>query len=268
MQLRDDSRNPLVRAGRGTTAAITELGYQASLLAESVRWICAGALRSQPVRVHQVVAQMVITGLQAIPIVAVLALVIGLMLAIQGVHTLRAFGAESQVVIGIALAVTREFAPLITGILVAGRTGSALAAQVGSMRISQEIDALRVLGVHPVRSLVAPPLLAMLVMLPCLTVLADVMGLLGGGVFCNLELGMSFRGYLERVREVLEVGDVLQGVLKSLLFAVIVTLVGVSNGFSVTGGAEGVGRATTRAVVQSISYIIIADMLFTFFVNR
>ena len=136
------------------------------------------------------------------------------------------------------------------------------------MRISQEIDALRVLGVHPVRYLVAPPLLAMLVMLPCLTVLADVMGLLGGGAFCNLELGMSLRGYFERVREVLEVSDVLQGVLKSLLFAVIVTLVGVSNGFSVTGGAEGVGRATTRAVVQSISYIIIADMLFTFFVNR
>ena len=195
-------------------------------------------------------------------------MVIGLMLAIQGIHTLRAFGAESQVVIGIALAVTREFAPLITGILVAGRTGSALAAQVGSMRISQEIDALRVLGVHPVRYLVAPPLLAMLVMLPCLTILADVLGLFGGGVFCNLELNMSFRGYAERVREVLDFGDVLQGVLKSLLFAVIVTLVGVSNGFSVTGGAEGVGRATTRAVVQSISYIIIADMLFTFFVNR
>jgi phospholipid/cholesterol/gamma-HCH transport system permease protein len=268
VQVRNDSQNLLVRTGRSTAAAVTELGYQASLLAESVHWICAGALRSQPVRTHQVVAQMVVTGLQAIPIVAVLALVIGLMLAIQGIHTLRAFGAESQVVIGIALAVTREFAPLITGILVAGRTGSALAAQVGSMRISQEIDALRVLGVHPVRYLVAPPLLAMLVMLPCLTVLADVMGLLGGGVFCNLELGMSLRGYFERVREVLEVSDVLQGVLKSLLFAVIVTLVGVSNGFSVTGGAEGVGRATTRAVVQSISYIIIADMLFTFFVNR
>ena len=262
------SRNLLARTGRNTTAAIAELGYQASLLAESARWICAGTLRNQPVRSHQVVAQMVVTGLQAIPIVAVLAFAIGLMLAIQGIHTLRAFGAESQVVVGIALAVTREFAPLITGILVAGRTGSALAAQVGSMRISQEIDALQVLGVHPVRYLVAPPLLAMLVMLPCLTILADVLGLVGGGVFCNLELNMGLRSYFERVREVLDAGDVLQGVLKSLLFAVIVTLVGVSNGFGVSGGAEGVGRATTRAVVQSISYIIIADMLFTFFVNR
>jgi phospholipid/cholesterol/gamma-HCH transport system permease protein len=186
----------------------------------------------------------------------------------QGVHTLRVFGAESQVVIGIALAITREFGPLITGILVAGRTGSALAAQVGSMRISQEIDALRVLGVDPIRYLVAPPLLAMLVMLPCLIILADILGLLGGGLYCNLELNMSLRSYFERVREVLEVGDVLQGVLKGLLFAVIVTLVGVSNGFNVVGGAEGVGRATTRAVVQSISYIIIADMLFTFFINR
>lgn len=260
--------NLLARTGRGANAVVAELGYQASLLAESLAWLCSGPIRSQPVRLHQILTQMILTGLQAIPIVAVLAFVIGLMLAIQGVHTLRAFGAESQVVIGIALAVTREFAPLITGILVAGRTGSALAAQVGSMRISQEIDALRVLGVHPVRYLVAPPLLAMLVMLPCLTVLADVLGLLGGGLFCNLELNMSLRAYFERVGEVLAVGDVLQGIVKSTLFAVIVTLVGVSNGFGVTGGAEGVGRATTRAVVQSISYIIIADMLFTFFVSR
>ncbi len=261
-------QNLLERTGRGTTAAVAELGYQASLLAESLAWICVGRLRSQPVRADQVVGQMVVAGLQAIPIVAVLTFVIGLMLAMQGIHTLRAFGAESQVVIGIALAITREFAPLITGILVAGRSGSALAAQVGSMRISQEIDALRVLGIDPVRYLVAPPLLAMLVMLPCLAILADVLGLLGGGAFCSLELNMSLRAYFERVREVLEVGDVLQGVLKSLLFAVIVTLVGVSNGFSVSGGAEGLGRATTRAVVQSISYIIIADMLFTFFINR
>jgi len=263
-----DPQKLLERTGRGTAAAVAELGYQASLLAESLAWICAGRLRSQPVRFDQVVGQMVVAGLQAIPIVAVLTFVIGLMLAMQGIHTLRAFGAESQVVVGIALAITREFAPLITGILVAGRSGSALAAQVGSMRISQEIDALRVLGVDPVRYLVAPPLLAMLVMLPCLVILADVLGLLGGGVFCNLELNMSLRSYFERAREVLEVGDVLQGVLKGLLFAVIVTLVGVSNGFSATGGAEGVGRATTRAVVQSISYIIIADMLFTFFINR
>jgi phospholipid/cholesterol/gamma-HCH transport system permease protein len=266
--VQNDPQNPLTRTGRGATVAVAELGYQASLLSESLAWVCAGPLRRQPVRVNQVAGQMVVAGLQAIPIVAVLTLVIGLMLAMQGVHTLRVFGAESQVVIGIALAITREFGPLITGILVAGRTGSALAAQVGSMRISQEIDALRVLGVDPVRYLVAPPLLAMLVMLPCLIILADILGLLGGGLYCNLELNMSLRSYFERVREVLEVGDVLQGVVKGLLFAVIVTLVGVSNGFNVIGGAEGVGRATTRAVVQSISYIIIADMLFTFFINR
>ncbi len=260
--------NPLTRTGRATVTAINELGYQASLLAESLVWICTGGLRSQPVRTHEIVTQMAVIGVRAIPIVAVLAMVIGLMLAIQGIHTLRAFGAESQVVVGIALAVTREFAPLITGILVAGRSGSALAAQVGSMNISQEIDALRVLGVHPVRHLVAPPLIAMLVMLPCLTILADVLGLFGGGLFCNLELGMRLPVFFERVRDAVDAGDVLQGVLKSLVFAVIITLVGVSNGFAVSGGAEGLGRATTRAVVQSISYIIVADMLFTLLVNR
>ena len=260
--------NPLTRTGRATATAVNELGYQASLLAESLAWVFTGGLRSQPVRAHEIVTQMVIIGVRAIPIVAVLAMVIGLMLAIQGIHTLRTFGAESQVVVGIALAVTREFAPLITGILVAGRSGSALAEQVGSMNISQEIDALRVLGVHPVRYLVAPPLIAMLVMLPCLTILADVLGLFGGGLFCNWELGMRLPVFFERVREVLDTGDVLQGILKSLVFAVIITLVGVSNGFAVSGGAEGLGRATTRAVVQSISYIIVADMLFTLLVNR
>jgi len=256
------------RTGRAAAAALAELGYLAALFAESLAWTLAGALRRQPVRLHQIAAQMLATGLQAVPIVGVLAFVIGLMLAIQGVYTLRAFGAESQVVVGIALAVSREFAPLITGILVAGRSGSALAAQVGSMRISQEIDALQVLGVAPVRHLVAPPLLAMLIMLPCLTVLADLLGLLGGAAFCRLELHMDLYVYAARVREILEVGDVLQGVAKSTLFAMIVTLVGVSNGFRVRGGALGVGRATTRAVVMAISYIIVADMLFTWLTNR
>ncbi len=256
------------QTGRLSARAFAEIGYLSSLGIEALGWLLRGAWQGQPVRGRQVLAQMLDTGLRAIPIVAVLSFVIGLMLAMQGVHTLRAFGAESQVVVGIALAVTREFASLITGILVAGRSGSALAAQVGSMRISQEIDALKVIGVHPVRHLVAPPLLAMLIMLPCLTVLADLVGLLGGGVFCALELGMGLPAYFERVADVLEAGDVLQGVAKSALFAVIVTLVGVSNGFNVEEGAEGVGRATTRAVVLGISYIIVADMLVTFLVNR
>jgi phospholipid/cholesterol/gamma-HCH transport system permease protein len=130
------------------------------------------------------------------------------------------------------------------------------------------VDALRVMGINPVRYLVAPALLGMLVMLPCLTLLADVLGILGGAVYSAAEMGMSLNVYLNRTLEVLVVDDVRHGLIKSAVFAVIIALIGVANGFMVEGGAEGVGRATTRSVVLSITYILIADMLFTFFLTR
>mgnify|MGYP006284600987 CR=1 FL=1 len=254
--------------GRRTVQAIEEWGYFAHLLVEALHWILLGPFKGQPVRLAGVFSRMLVIGVQAAPIVIVLTFTIGVMLAIQGIHTLKVFGAESQVVVGIALSVTREFAPMITGILVAGRSGSALAAEIGTMQIGQEVDALRVIGINPVRHLVAPALLAMVVMVPALTVIADAFALLGGAFYTSLELGLSVHGYMDQTFQVLEVGDVGQGLYKSLVFALLITLVGVSNGFTVSGGAEGVGRATTRAVVQSIAYIVVADMLFTFFLTR
>lgn len=256
------------RLGRSTVRGIEEWGYTTALLIESLYWLLLGAFKHQPVRPPAVFSRMMDIGVRAIPIVAVLAFAIGVMLAIQGIHTLKTFGAESQVVIGIALSVTREFAPMITGVLVAGRSGSALAAEIGTKQISQEVDALRVIGVNPVRYLVAPSLLAMLVMLPALTFLADLMALLGGAVFSSMELGIGIYAYMDRTIEVLALEDLTQGLVKSVVFAFIIVLVGVSNGFTVSGGAEGVGRSTTRAVVLSITYIVIADMVFTFFLTR
>ena len=166
------------------------------------------------------------------------------------------------------MSVTREFAPLITGILIAGRTGSALAAKLGTMQVNQEIDALRVMGINPIRYLVSPALLAMLIMMPVLTFFADIAALLGGALYTGIEIGLSFSAYTDRTLAALMVSDVMQGLFKSLIFALIITLVGASNGFSVSGGAEGVGKATTRSVVLSISLIVIADMVFTYFLNR
>ncbi len=254
--------------GRGSVRWIEEFGYFAALLLESLFWIGFGRFRKQPVRLPGIIQQMMTTGIAAIPIVVVLSFAIGVMLAIQGIHTLKVFGAESQVVLGIVLSVTREFGPLITGILIAGRTGSALAARIGSMQVSQEIDALRVMSINPVRYLVSPVLLAMLVMVPSLTFVSDIAGIFGGAVYSSLELGMSMSAYMESCFEALNMDDLLQGLFKSLVFAMIITLVGVSNGFSVSGGAEAVGRATTRSVVLSISYIVLADMIFTYFLNR
>ncbi len=254
--------------GRSSVKTVEQFGYGASLLAESVFWLFLGPARRQPVRIPAIFAQMMETGIYAIPIVSILAATIGVMLALQGIHTLKIFGAESRVTIGIALSVTREFAPLITGILVAGRSGSALAARLGTMNISQEIDALRVMGINPVRFLVVPALVAMMIIVPALTFWSVLVGLFAAGVYVSVDLGISLSAYIDEVIEILKVGDLLHGVGKSFIFAVLITLVGVVNGAGVEGGAEGVGRATTRSVVQAITAIIITDMLFVFVVTR
>ncbi|NOZ11707.1 MAG: ABC transporter permease [Gammaproteobacteria bacterium] len=256
------------KLGRATVSGLEELGYALSLFVESFYWIFFGYRRGQSVSIAATFKQMMQVGVAAIPISAALSFAVGIMLAIQGIHTLKAFGAESQVVVGIALSVTREFAPLIIGILIAGRSGSAIAARVGTMQVSQEIDALQVIGISPVRYLVAPALLAMMVMVPTLTFFADIVGMLGGAFFSVLELNISMEAYVDRTIKALTVDDILQGIWKSIVFAIIIAVVGFINGFSVTGGAEGVGKATTRSVVQAISLIIVADMAFTFYLNH
>lgn len=254
--------------GRATIAAIEEIGYMFMLLLESLFWSCFGFIFRQPVRVPAIFSQMIATGIAAAPIVFILSFAIGMMLSIQIIYNLRIFGAESQVVGGVALSVTREFGPLITGILIAGRSGSALAARIGTMKVNQEIDALFVMGINPVRYLVSPALIAMLVMVPTLTFFSDLAGLLGGAFYTFFEIGLGYDAYVNQSIEILTVDDIMQGLEKSIIFAIIITLVGATNGFNVKGGAEGVGRATTRAVVLSISLIVIADMIFTYFLNR
>ena len=256
------------RLGRSAAAAVTELGYIAALLAESVWWIAVGRRHRQPVRIAPVLAEMMEIGVHAVPICALLLFTVGLMLAIQGLHTLETFGAQTKLVPLVALSITREFAPLIVGILVAGRSGSALAARIGTMQVSQEIDALRVIGINPVRYLVAPSLVAMLIMLPVLTVLADFVGVAGAAVYGAPRLDIDYAVFGAQTLEALEAGDVLQGVAKAAIFALLIALIACSTGFAVTGGAEGVGRAATRAVVVSISSVVVADMAFTFVLTR
>ncbi len=260
---------PLIEGvGEKTILAVEEAGYQFLLLLESFYWLCFGPFLHQPVRLHNITAEMIKIGVLAIPVVLLLSFSNGVMMAIQGIVTLQEFDAESQVVPGIAYSVTREFGVLITAIVVAGRSGSAIAARIGSMQMSQEIDALRVMGIEPVRHLVAPIVLAMLVMMPILTIMADSAALIGGGIYTGIVLKLSLGTFIDRCFDVLVVYDVMQGLSKSLVFGVLIALVACSNGFSVTGGAEGLGRATTRSVVMSIAMIVVADMLFTFFLSR
>ena len=256
------------RMGRATIRAVEEFGFAASLLGEALWWLAAGRTRRQPVRLRPIIIQAMETGIQALPIVTILAATIGLMLAIQGIYTLRTFGAESRVTLGIALSTVREFSPLITGILVAGRSGSALAARLGTMRINQEIDALNVMGINPVRFLVVPPLVAMMVMMPLMTLWADLVSLLAAGLYVSAQLQTSLAAYGDELLTILKLNDFMHGLAKSAIFAVLIAIVGVVNGASVSGGAEGVGRMTTRSVVHAISAIIITDMVFAFMVTR
>lgn len=258
----------LDRLGRRAVGGIAEFGFGATLMGECLYWLGMGKRRRQPVRLAPVMAQAMEIGIGALPIVTVLSATIGIMLAIQGIYTLRLFGAESRVSIGVAMSVVREFGPLITGILVAGRSGSALAARLGTMRINQEIDALTVMGISPVRFLVVPPLLAMLAMLPALTLWSDLVGLFAAGLYIAPQLGSSFGAYVDEMIDLVRLNDVWHGLGKSVIFAVLITAVGVVNGASVSGGAEGVGRMTTRSVVHAISAIVITDMLFVFLVTR
>ncbi len=254
--------------GRKFVSGVEDFGYGAMLFVESVMWLLAGRWMQQRVRLSAVVQEMMTIGVQAIPVVTILAFANGAMMAMQGIYTLRDFGAESQVVTGIAMSVTREFGVLIAGIVVAGRSGSAIAARIGTMQMAQEIDALRVMGISPVRYLVSPILAAMLVMMPLLAILSDSMAILGGGAISGIELHISLETYLSRVFAVLAPWDVFQGLAKSMVFAVLITLVATSNGFNASGGAEGLGRATTRSVVLCIGAIVVADMIFTFFLSR
>ncbi len=252
----------------GARRFVEEVGYAVTLLLESVYWLFTGRSKGQPVRVSAVASHMVEAGVAAMPIVGMLAFAVGVSLAIQLIATLSEFGAESQVVLAIAKGVTREFAPLITGIVVAGRTASSLAARIGSMVVAQEVDALRVMGVTPVRYLATPPLIALLIMMPILTLYADIVAIIGGGLFSLVYLDMSLAAWISGSLDSLTADDILQGLAKSVVGGGIIALVGVTSGFGVKGGAEGVGKATTRAVVVAISALVIANMFFTFFLNR
>lgn len=254
--------------GRSTARGLEQFGFGATLFWQVVYWVFMGRARHQRVRAAPVFAEAMEAGIRAIPIIAVLSMTIGIMLALQGIHALKAFGAQHQVVFGVALGITREFAPLITGILVAGRSGSALAARLATMTISQEIDALRSMGINPVRFLVAPSLLAMMVMVPALALMADFVGLLGAGLYIAPEIDITMGAYMDQTIDSITVDDVFHGLAKSAIFGVLITIVGIVDGSSVTGGAEGVGRVTTASVVHGISAIVLTDMIFVFAATR
>ena len=249
--------------GRRSIALAEYVGGISKLLCASSYWIFVGPLRGRGLRWYASVRQMVIVGFDAVPIVTLISSFIGIIVALQGAYALRRFGGLNYVVDMVAVTITRELGPLLTAIIVIGRSGSSFAAEIGTMKVGEEVDALETMGLNPVRFLVVPRYFAMLVMLPCLTTVADAAGILGGALFAMISMGWSLQNYLLRTFDALVMRDIVTGLIKSLVFAVIITKIGCYEGFTVHGGAEGVGRSTTASVVKSIFSVIAADMVFT-----
>jgi phospholipid/cholesterol/gamma-HCH transport system permease protein len=251
--------------GRNTLGLFHYVGGLYHLTRQTAFWVFIAPFRRLGLKWDAAVHQMVLTGFNALPIVSLIAFFVGMVLAFQGAYQLEKFGAGYLVAALVGVSMTRELGPLITAIVVAGRSGSSFAAELGTMKVGEEIDALEAMGLNSVKYLVVPKLLAMLFMLPCLTLISDVSGILGGALFGVYQLEQNFKLYLMATRDALVMRDISTGLVKSLVFAFIITKVGCYEGFTVRGGAEGVGKSTTSSVVISIFLVILADLVFTAF---
>lgn len=204
-------------------------------------------------------------GANAVPIVALINFLVGFVLAYQASGQLAKFGANIYVADLVGKSVTREMAPLMTAIILCGRSGAAFAAELGSMQVAEEIDALRTMGFGPVRYLVLPRTLALVIALPLLTMIADVTAMVGGLVVAVTSLDLTMTGYVTELTKVLKLWDVGSGLIKAVVFALAISLISCQQGFATTGGAEGVGRRTTASVVSILVAIIVIDACFTLF---
>lgn len=203
------------------------------------------------------------SGVTALGIVGLLSFLMGVVFAYQGAVQLKAFGANIYIADLIGLSMTRELGPILAAIIVAGRTGSAYTAQIGTMQITEEVAALRTIGIDPMDLLVIPRLLSLCIALPLLTVFADIAGIVGGMLLAKVQLGLGFAPFIDRLQEAVSARSFLLGICKTPVFALIIALVGCYQGLRVSGSAASVGQHTTKSVVQSIFLVIVADAQFS-----
>jgi phospholipid/cholesterol/gamma-HCH transport system permease protein len=253
----------LAYIGRNTYGLYRYFAGLYEITAKAVYWTFVAPFKGRKLKWGYALHQMVRAGYDAVPIVFLISFFVGLILALQGAHELVRLGGAGYTMSLVAVAMSREIGPLMTAIMVAGRSGSAFAAEIGTMKVTEELDAYEAMGLSSVRFLVVPKYLAMLVIMPCLTMLSDLAGILGGVLFSMLQLGQSSSLVWHTTMESLDVQDIWTGLIKSLVFGAVITKVGCFEGFAVRGGAEGVGKSTTNSVVNSIILVIAADVLFT-----
>ncbi|ADE13655.1 protein of unknown function DUF140 [Nitrosococcus halophilus Nc 4] len=253
----------LERIGRLSWAHVEEALSFLAFIGETLLYFLRSMAHPSRIRWRPFLSNLQTAGINALPIVGLLIFLVGVVLAYQGGIQLRAYGANIFIVELVTLTMVRELAPLMAAIIIAGRTGSAFTAQIGTMQVTEEIDALRTLGIPPMEQLVLPKIFALVLALPLLTVFADMVGIFGGMVMSQALLEVEFREFAQRIPEVVPLSSFLIGVGKAPVFAVIIATVGCYQGFRVGGGAESVGRHTTTSVVQAIFLVIIADATFS-----
>ncbi len=253
----------LGNTGRVTLNTLYAAATVCVLMVETMNWMLVQPLRGKGLRLRSTVENFVEFGVRSMPIVAMICFLIGVIMAMQAAYTLEQWGATIYIANLVGVSALRELAPLMTAILITGRSGSAITAEIGTMKVAEEIDALRVMGLNPTKFLVVPKFLAMLLAVPCATILAMFIMILGGFTISVLSIGVDPEAYYNQTAAALESKDLLTGMVKSFFFAIVICWVGVYRGFQVEGGAEGVGKQTTSSVVTSIFLIIIVDLVWT-----
>ena len=255
--------NWLAGMAKSIAASLYHSKTPLAFLGESTACSLSLVLQPRRIRWRVLLHNLQIDGFHALPITGLLTFLMGVVIAYQGSEQLKTFGANIFIVDLVGISLLREIAPLVTAILVAGRSGSAYTAQIGTMRVTEELDALRTLGISPMSLLVLPRVLALVISLPLLTVFADVVGVFGGMLIAWNQLGITFTEFLNRFEYAIALRHYLIGVGKTPVFAVIIALVGCYQGFQVFGGVDNVGRQTTVSVVQGIFLVIVSDAFFS-----
>ncbi|MDD5167566.1 MAG: ABC transporter permease [Syntrophales bacterium] len=244
--------------GRSVMKSLEEMGRIMNLFLSVMAWMAR-----PPLRLHLILKQMEFVGVRSIFVVVLTGIFTGMVLALQSYHGFRMFSAESMVGATVALSMTRELGPVLTALMVTARAGSAMAAELGTMRVTEQIDALYVMAANPVKYLIVPRVVATVLMLPILTVVSDFVGIVGGYFVGVQILHINSGIFMKNITKLLDLNDIYNGLVKAACFGLILSVVGCYKGFNTTGGAEGVGRSTTEAVVLASITILISDYFLT-----
>ena len=249
--------------GRSTLSFLNEFFSLLKLFFQTIYWIFAGPFKKKPVSRKNFFFQTVFAGLDSLIIVFFVNLFIGMVLAMQSAYQLEQLGATIYVAALVGVSMTREIGPVLTSLVIAGRVGAAITAELATMKVTEQVEALETLSLNPVRYLVAPRFLALLFMLPCLVILGNMVGMYGGFIIGTSQLHLTPGLYFDTTIRFLTLKDINTGILKSAVFSMIISMIACHKGISTDGGAEGVGRSTTQSVVLSFILIIVADAVLT-----